>query len=67
MKMSNNRILKHFVRYDGNGKLIPGGNIRAKSAPKVGTWVEVNDNECCNPTTTTVPEPTTITTTTTPT
>ena len=51
--MSNKRILKHFVRYDWNGKLIPGGNIRAKSAPKVGTWVEVNDNECCNPTTTT--------------
>lgn len=51
--MSNKKYLKHFVRYDGSGKLIPGGNIRAPKAPRVGTWVEVNDNECCNPTTTT--------------
>lgn len=51
--MSNKRYLKHFVRYDGNGKLIPGGNIRAPKVPRVGTWVEVNEYECCNPTTTT--------------
>lgn len=48
------KVLKSFVRYDGNHNLIPGGNIRASKAPKVGKWVEVTDDECCLTTTTTM-------------
>lgn len=51
--MSNKRLLKAFVRYDGSGKIIPGGNILAKKEPEVGNWTEISAYECCNSTTTT--------------
>lgn len=50
---SNKRHFKMYARYDGTGKIIPGSNIWAKKAPKVGNWVEVQAYECCNFTTTT--------------
>jgi hypothetical protein len=52
MANSNNR-LKAYVRYDGTGRVIAGSLILQRSKPKVGNWVEIDANECCNPTTTT--------------
>ena len=49
---SNKRILKHYVRYDNSGKIIPGGNILSRVKPKVGDWTETNAYECCNGTAT---------------
>lgn len=46
--MRNNRRLKAFVRYDGSGRLIPGGPIFGSSKPKVGNWKEISVNQCCN-------------------
>ena len=46
--MTNKRDLKHFLRYDGNGKIIPGGNILQRKIPKVGKWVEGTAYLCCN-------------------
>lgn len=46
--MGNNRRLKAFVRYDGSGRVIPGGPILAITKPKVGDWKEINAYECCN-------------------
>jgi hypothetical protein len=51
-KRKDNR-LKTYVRYDGNGKIVPGGNILARNKPKVGKWEEGPANICCNPTITT--------------
>lgn len=45
---TNKRYLKHFVRYDGSGRLIPGGNILQRNMPKVGKWVESQGYLCCN-------------------
>jgi hypothetical protein len=68
MANSNNR-LKAYVRYDGTGRVIAGSLILQRSKPKVGNWVEIDANECCNyvpgsTTTTTTATPTTTTTTT---
>ena len=52
MANSNNR-LKAYVRDDGTGRVIAGSLILQRSKPKVGNWVEIDANECCNPTTTT--------------
>ena len=71
--MANNNKLKAFVRYDGSGRVIAGSLILQRFKPKVGDWVEIDANECCNyvPTTTTTSTTTssssTTTTTTTPT
>ena len=71
--MANNNKLKAFVRYDGSGRVIAGSLILQRFKPKVGDWVEIDANECCNyvPTTTTTSTSTssssTTTTTTTPT
>lgn len=46
---SNNKELKAYVRYDGQNKLVPGGPILSRSKPKVGNWVEITDNLCCQP------------------
>lgn len=53
--MANQNKLKAYVRYDGTGRVIAGGPILQRFKPKVGNWVEINANECCNsiPTTTT--------------
>lgn len=66
--MANQNKLKAWVRYDGTGRVIAGGPILQSFKPKVGNWVEINANECCNEipttTTTTTATPTTTTTTT---
>jgi len=67
--MATNNKLKAYVRYDGTGSVISGSLILQRFKPKVGNWVEIDANECCNyvPTTTTTTSsaPTTTTTTTT--
>jgi hypothetical protein len=67
--MANNNKLKAFVRYDGTGRVIAGSLILQRFKPKVGDWVEIDANECCNyvPTTSTSTSSSTTTTTTTPT
>lgn len=49
--MSNKRDLKSYVRFDGNGQLVPGSNILARKKPKVGEWYEGPAYLCCNTTT----------------
>ena len=46
--MGNNRRLKAFVRYDGSGRVIPGGPVLSATKPKVGNWKEINAYKCCN-------------------
>ena len=46
---SNRRNLKAYVRYDGSGRIIPGGPIFRATKPKVGNWKEINAYQCCNP------------------
>lgn len=50
--MATNNKLKAYVRYDGTGRVIAGSLILQRFKPKVGNWVEIDANECCNPTTT---------------
>ena len=67
MANSNNK-LKAYIRYDGTGRVIAGSLILQRFKPKVGNWVEIDANECCNfttTTTTTTVAPTSTTTTTT--
>lgn len=49
--------LKAWVRYDGMGRVIPGGPVLSLKRPKVGNWQEIPANLCCNPTTTTTTAP----------
>lgn len=51
------RGLKAYVRYDGEGRIIPGSLILSRIKPRVGNWIEINTYECCNPTTTTTSIP----------
>lgn len=46
--MSNKRINKAYVRYDGSGRVIPGSLILNRFKPKVGNWSETPAYECCN-------------------
>ena len=46
--MSNKRINKAYVRYDGTGRVIPGSLILNRFKPKVGNWKETPAYECCN-------------------
>lgn len=46
--MTNQSKLKAYVRYDGTGRVIAGGPILQRFKPKVGNWVEIQANECCN-------------------
>jgi len=66
--MANQSKLKAYVRFDGTGRVIAGSLILQRFKPKVGNWVEIAANECCNytTTTTTTVAPTTTTTTTAP-
>jgi len=48
--MSNKRINKAYVRYDGTGRVISGSLILNRFKPKVGNWSEIPAYECCNPT-----------------
>ena len=65
--MATDNKLKAYVRFDGTGRVIAGSLILQRFKPKVGNWVEIPANECCNyttTTTTTTVAPTTTTTTT---
>jgi hypothetical protein len=46
--MANNNKLKAYVRYDGSGRVLPGGPILQRFKPKVGDWVEIDATLCCN-------------------
>lgn len=61
----NRKDLKAYVRYDGNGRVVPGSLILRRQKPKVGNWKEVAAYECCAPTTTTTTSTSSTTTTTT--
>jgi hypothetical protein len=61
--MANQSKLKAYVRYDGTGRVIAGGPILQRFKPKVGNWVEIDANECCQQTTTTSTTSTTSTST----
>ncbi len=47
--------LKAWVRYDGQGRIVPGSPIFSASKPKVGNWHEVIQYKCCDTTTTAIP------------
>lgn len=47
--MSNKRVNKAYVRYDGSGRVIPGSLILNRFKPKVGNWSETPAYLCCNP------------------
>lgn len=48
--MSNKRINKAYIRYDGNGRVIPGALILNRFKPTGGgKWHEIPAYECCNP------------------
>ena len=51
-KMSNKRLLKNFIRVDGNGRMISSSNIWRQKMSKVGKWVEIDGYLCCNTITT---------------
>jgi len=53
MATINKRILKSFVRLDGNQRVIAGSLIQRRDKPKVGRWLEIATHRCCNYTTTT--------------
>lgn len=63
--MGSKKNLKAFVRYAGTGRIVPGSLILRNQMPKVGHWVEVPINQCCNTTTTTSTTAATVGTTTT--
>lgn len=47
--MANKKDLKSYVRYDGTGRVIAGGNILNRFKPKVGQWTQTNAYKCCDP------------------
>lgn len=48
--MSNKRINKAYIRYDGNGRVIPGALLLNRFKPTGGgKWHEIPAYECCNP------------------
>ena len=54
----NKRMLKMYVRLDGQGRVIAGSNIWRQKKPAVGNWMEILGYQCCNfttSTTTTIP------------
>jgi len=59
------RILKAFVRYDGQGRVISGSLVLRQTKPKVGNWKEITAYECCNYTTSTTSTTTSTSSTTT--
>ena len=46
--MSNKRINKAYVRYDGSGRIVPSSLILNRFKPAVGNWKETPAYECCN-------------------
>ena len=61
----NQRPLRAFVRYDGQGRVVSSSLILRKNKPKVGKWEEIPAYECCNPTTSTTSTTSTSTSSTT--
>jgi hypothetical protein len=49
MVNGNNKKLKAYVRYDSLGRIVPSSSILARFKPKVGNWVEISSNLCCDP------------------
>lgn len=48
--MANKKDLKSYVRYDGTGRVIAGGNILQRFKPKGGgQWTQTNAYVCCDP------------------
>ncbi len=48
--MSNKKDLKAYVRYDGNGRVIPGALLLQRFKPKGGgQWHQIGAYECCDP------------------
>jgi len=48
--MSNKRINKAYIRYDGSGRVIPGALLLNRFKPTGGgKWHEIPAYECCNP------------------
>jgi hypothetical protein len=48
--MSNKKDLKAYVRYDGNGRVIPGALLLQRFKPKGGgKWHQIGAYECCDP------------------
>ena len=48
--MANKKDLKSYVRYDGSGRVIAGGNILQRFKPKGGgQWTQTNAYTCCDP------------------
>ena len=60
-----NKKMKAYVRYDGNGKIVPGSLVIRTKKPsgKFKELVNPSLYQCCNPTTTTTSSTTTTTTT----
>jgi hypothetical protein len=66
-RSNNNNKLKAFVRFSGDGRIVPSSLIVQAFKPAVGNYVEIDAKECCNYTTTTTSTtvaPTTTSTTT---
>ena len=50
MASIDRRLLKAFVRYDKQGRVVAGSLIKRRGMPKVGIWREIAAHLCCNPT-----------------
>lgn len=46
--MTNKRLLKAYVRFDGTGRVVSSSLVLRKNKPKVGKWKEIPGYECCN-------------------
>lgn len=46
--MTNKRVLKAYVRIDGNGRVVNSSLILRQKMPKIGRWLEIPAYECCN-------------------
>lgn len=46
--MTGKNDLKAYIRLDYSGRVVAGSLILRKKMPKVGNWVEVPANKCCN-------------------
>lgn len=49
MAKTTKKDLHAYVRYGGDGRIVPSSVILRRNVPKVGTWVEIDAYECCPP------------------
>jgi hypothetical protein len=42
---------KAFIRIDASGRVIPGSVVLRVSKPKIGRWVQITSDVCCETTT----------------